>query len=320
MRRSLLWALPLALGTLLAVAACVPTVAEGEDEMVQDVAVTELAVVGPGARPVAGVNRSGSDEIPVRRYEPAAGAEPWATLVWAHGGSFVRGTLDWPEADWVARSFAAAGLRVLSVDYVLASDTVKAPAPSNDLAAVVAWAAAEYPAPLVVGGASAGGHLAVLATLDQQRAHPARAAAALILEYPTLHRSQRAHPQLADAVAALPEARRFRDDRITQMYDFYLGADAAEPHTPVVAGELPAGLLELLPPTIIVNADADELRASGEQFAEQLTEAGVPVSVRIEPDTVHGYLNRPTESAAAQAQSAATIAHFVRELRATLGQ
>lgn len=301
---------------MLALSACVPSEAEG-DELVGHVSVTSFEVAGSVPAPTSGINRAGSARVPVRGYEPVGDVQPWATLVWAHGGSFIRGTLDWPEADWVSRSFAAAGLRVISVDYVLASDTVKAPAPSNDVAAVVAWAGAEYGGPLVVGGASAGAHLATLATLAQAERAPERAAAALLLEYPTMHRTQRVDPQLADAVAALPEARRFRADRIAEMYSFYLGSGLTD-GGPLVVGELPADRLALLPPTIIVNADADELRASGEEFADQLRAAGVPVTERIELGTVHGYLNRPDESASAREQSAATMAHFVSELRRTL--
>ena len=314
MRRSLLWVAPLTLGALLALSACVPTEAEGDELVAGEVLITAAEVRGPGPGP-APVNRVGSASVPVRIYTPPVEADAWATLVWSHGGSFVRGTLDWPEADWVSRSFAEAGVRVISVDYVLASDTVKAPAPANDVAAVIAWAGTEFSGPLVVGGASAGAHLTVLAALQQRIAHPERPAAAMLLEYPTLHRVQRAHPQLADAAAALPEARRFRADRIGEMYDYYLG----DPHPDaLVAGELPGDRLALLPPTVIVNADADELRASGEEFAEQLTQAGVPVTVTIEPDTVHGYLNRPTESASATASATATIAFFVRALQTIL--
>ena len=299
----------------------------------------------------------GSERVPVRRYEPAGGV--WATLVWAHGGSFVRGTLDWPEADWAARRFAEAGIRVYSVDYALASDAVKAPAPSNDVAAVLRWAAAEHDGPIAVGGASAGGHLAVLAALTQAglaaRAE-GRAVDALLLEYPTLHRVQREDAALAAATAALPEQRRFGVERIAEMYAFYLGAgssasssassgagagasiragngkgkgngsteseiaEAGETPQWVVAGELPAERLAALPPVVIVNADRDELRASGEQFAEQLRAAGVPVSIHVQPGTVHGYLNRPEESDRARSDARASIARFVEELSFLLGR
>ena len=288
--------------------------------------VSDILIEGPAARTAAGSpNRVGSAAVPVRRYDPEG--EPWATLVWAHGGSFVRGTLDWPEADWVSRRFAEAGLRVYSVDYALASDAVKAPAPGNDVAAVLGSVIAESGSGTVfIGGASAGAHLAALAALSVAEAATSgsgRAADALILEYPTLHRVQRADPAIAAATAGLPEQRRFGAGRIAEMYDFYLGSadpgpadTAAVDPAPVVAGELPAAKLALLPPTVIVNADADDLRASGEQFAEQLRAAGVTVVEDVQPGTVHGYLNRPDESDRARADASATIDRFVSELRA----
>ncbi|MBL3688158.1 alpha/beta hydrolase [Leucobacter zeae] len=278
--------------------------------------VSDIEFAGPAAGATIGVpNRLGSTAVPARRYDPAGAA--WATLVWAHGGSFVRGTLDWPEADWVSRRFADAGLRVYSVDYALASDAVKAPAPGNDVAAVLASVAADSGSgPVFVGGASAGAHLATLAALaaaDAAAAGSGRAADALILEYPTLHRVQRPDPGIAAATAGLPEQRRFGAARISEMYDFYLGG-VSDP-APVVAGELAAARLALLPPTVIVNADADDLRASGEQFAEQLRGAGVAVSESVQPGTVHGYLNRPEESSRALADATATVDRFVAELR-----
>lgn len=299
-----------------------------------------------GAVPSGSPNRLGSEAVPVRVYEPQ-GQAPWMTLVWAHGGSFVRGTLDWPEADWVARAFAEAGMRVYSVDYALASDSVKAPAPANDLAAVVRAVAVRHDGPLVVGGASAGAHLAALAALAQAdwagfeptsgdtggaagSTTAARAVDALLMLYPTAHRVQRADPQIAALTSALPESRRFDAGRIAEMYAFYLGdtqpgrsqsheqrADPlGYPVTPTVIGELPPERLRYLPATVIVNADADDLRASGEQFAEQLRTAGVPVTVSLQPGTLHGYLNRPEESDRARADARATIDRFVAELRA----
>ncbi|MGK0741260.1 alpha/beta hydrolase [Leucobacter sp. Z1108] len=299
-----------------------------------------------GAGPSGSPNRLGSAAVPVRVYEPQ-GQAPWATLVWAHGGSFVRGTLDWPEADWVARAFAEAGMRVYSVDYALASDSVKAPAPANDLAAVVRAVAVRHEGLLVVGGASAGAHLAALAALAQadwagsepqpggtggaaDSPTPARSVDALLMLYPTAHRVQREDPQIAALTAVLPEARRFDSARIAEMYAYYLGDTRpgrseshehrvdppAYPDAPTVVGELPPERLRQLPPTIIINADADDLRASGEHFAEQLTAAGVRVTLTLQPGTLHGYLNRPEESDRARADARATIDRFVTEVRA----
>ena len=281
--------------------------------------ITDTEIEGPAAGRDPGLpNRVGSSAVPVRTYEPDGAA--WATLVWAHGGSFSRGNLDWPEADWAARRFAEAGIRVHSVDYALASETVKAPAPVADVSAVVRWAGVEDGVhPLVVGGASAGAHLAVLAALSGADAAGGRPIAALLLEYPTLHRTQRFDPELDAATAVLPEQRRFGAERIAGMYDFYLGDPGeATAAGAVIAGEQPPERLAVLPPVIIVNADADDLRASSEQFADQLRAAGVPVVEAVQPATVHGYLNRPDESAQARIDAQQSIDRFVAELRLIL--
>jgi acetyl esterase len=47
------------------------------------------------------------------------------------------------------------------------------------------------------------------------------------------------------------------------------------------------------PPVLIVNSEADGLRASGERYGEQLAAAGVAVHVDFEPGTIHGHLNEP---------------------------
>ena len=296
----------------------------GDDLTVLDFTVRDLSVPGYGAGSGSGAAalQPGSAAVPVREYAPAP-ESTWATLVWAHGGSFVRGTLDWPEADWVSRRFAERGIHVYSVDYALAGEGVRAPVPANDVAAVLGWAGRHAEGPLLIGGASAGAHLATLAALERADAEAAgdgRAADALILEYPTLHRVQREDPVLSDETAALPEARRFGTERISAMYAELLGG-ASESEIAaqgLIAGELPGARLALLPPTVIVNADADDLRASGEEFAEQLRAAGVPVEASVQPGTVHGYMNRPEESPTALADATDTIGRFVSGVRAVL--
>lgn len=276
--------------------------------------IADIDIIGPAAgREIGEPNRTGAAAVPVRVYEPEG--HYWASLVWAHGGSFVRGSLDWPEADWAARRFAEAGVRVFSVDYMLVSDTVKAPAPSSDVAAVLKAVAAEAEGPVAIGGASAGGHLAVLAAVAQAEraaAGSARPADALLLQYPTLHRVQRPHPGLATATQHLPQERRFSAERIAALYDYYLGGEAVP--GALIAGEMSRERLAQLPPAVIVNAELDELRASAEQFAEQLREAGVPVSEAVQPGAVHGYLNRPEESEQTLADATHTIERFVHEL------
>ncbi len=100
-----------------------------------------------------------------------ATAHPTPALVWAHGGGFVAGDLDMPEADWVARSLAARGVTVVSIDYRLASDGWRYPTPSNDVLAAWTWTLANTadlgidPARVSLGGASAGANLVAGAVL-----------------------------------------------------------------------------------------------------------------------------------------------------------
>lgn len=247
------------------------------------------------------VHRGGSATVPVRCYEPA-GEDPIATLVWAHGGSFVRGTLDWPEADWVSRQCAERGLRVVSVDYALASDRVKAPGPALDVAAALVFARSTYPGAVVLGGASAGAHLATKAALMRSGI-----AAHLVLLYPTLHRVQR-HDAAIDALTQkLPPTKQFDPDRIRGMYDTYLGEGARPAGDTTVVGELSRQALAVLPPTTIIAAEYDDLRVSAEMFAEQLREADVRVTLSVMPGTVHGYANRPDASPRALRDAHETI-------------
>jgi acetyl esterase len=103
----------------------------------------------------------------------AAARRPTPALVWAHGGGFVAGDLDMPEADWVARSLAARGVAVISIDYrlVAADGSGQYPAASDDVLAAWRWTlehAGELgidPARTVLGGASAGGNLVAGAVL-----------------------------------------------------------------------------------------------------------------------------------------------------------
>lgn len=260
-------------------------------------------VLTPAVATERPVEHGGSARIPVRCYEPDT-PPVTATLVWAHGGSFVRGGLDWPEADGVARRCAALGMRVLSVDYALASARVKAPGPALDVAQVLEYARTTYGGLVGVGGASAGGHLAAYAAL----AHPGTADR-LILLYPTLHRRQRDDPAVAELTASLPEGKRFGAGRIAEMYNFYLGREAA--HATVV-GELDREILATLPPTTIIAAERDDLRVSAEMFVEQLEEARVNVRYTVMPGALHGFANRPDESPDALEQTIGVMAAALR--------
>ena len=112
---------------------------------------------------------------PVRVYRPpGAASREVPGLLWMHGGAFVAGDLDMPEAHVVSAELASRGAIVVSVDYRLATATVRYPVPLDDVHAAWGWFAdvtddlGTDPRQLAIGGASAGANLAAAATLSHE--------------------------------------------------------------------------------------------------------------------------------------------------------
>ena len=276
------------------------------------------------------------------RVYPASAVDPDADaatashgrgLGGAHGGGLVAGDREKPAADWVARTLADRGVTVVSVDYRLAGDGCRYPAPSDDVLAAWRWTLANAdrlgidPARLAIGGASAGANLVAGAVLRLLAAHdhhdsaggapaadatldiasdsrapsaaPTPLPAGVFLAYPTLLAVQ---PAPDAALRALldsnPDADHFGPDAVRSMYEQDLGGPVDDAPLPVVPGEAAASDLAGFPPVLMINGEADELRVSGEVFATSLVAAGVPLELVVEPGTLHGHLNRPDEPAA----------------------
>jgi len=234
--------------------------------------------------------------VPVRIYAPdSIGDAP--CLVWMHGGAFMAGDLDMPEADWMARELATrAGIVVISVDYRLCTGEVTYPVPHDDVVAAVRWVRQNASSlgvdagQISIGGASAGGNLAAGATVklrDEDCWQPAH----LILAYAVAHA---VIPPPSASLAALmtdvPPVLRFPPDATQFIAMNYLGGTVS--HADGYA--FPAlAALEGLCPTLVLNAEYDDLRPSGEAFAAGLALAGVDVrQVRVKT-MMHGFLNLP---------------------------
>lgn len=237
--------------------------------------------------------------VPVRVYRPvgtdtAAGG---AALVWMHGGAFMGGDLDMPEADWVARHVCErAGAVVVSVDYRLAVGGVTYPVPHDDTVAAVRWVrdnSAELgidPTRISVGGASAGGNLAAGAVLrlrDDDNWLPA----ALLLAYTTTHAVvPPASAELAELMTQVPQLLRFLPANRRRISTNYLGG--AESRADGYA--MPSNaVLHGLCPVVLLNAEYDDLRSSSEAFAAQLAVVGVDVRQVLFRGMLHGFLNMP---------------------------
>ncbi len=229
--------------------------------------------------------------VPVRTYTPR---QPCGdALLWLHGGAFFKGDLDIPEADAVSRELAAAGIAVASVDYRLAVNGVHFPVPGDDVDAAWRWATAGATLGIAasrwhLGGASAGANLAAAAAL-RARDTGLPAAASLVLVYPVMHDVlPPPSPSLQARLAELPEDQRFPLHLCDELNLNYVGDAALLKHPYAFPAH---GVLTGLPPTLIVNAEVDDLRPSGEEFAALLARAGVDTAVVREPGTQHGYLN-----------------------------
>lgn len=265
-----------------------------------DVPVRTVDIPGPnGPVPVRIYGRPASDSFSTD--SSTAGASGGAAggglpaLVWIHGGGFAGGGLDMREADQLSREVAArTGGIVLSVGYRLARDGVHFPVPHEDVLAAWLWAlehAVELgaePRTLCLGGASAGGNLAVGAALylkDAGRQLPAK----LVLAYPFLHAELQASGN-ADAagMAGLPRILRFTADDCRALVENYIGGPLLMASSYAMPGHAdPAGL----PPSAVLVSEYDDLRYSAELFIHGLRSAGIAVEARLEPGATHGYLN-----------------------------
>jgi len=247
-----------------------------------DVAIESTSISGPHG------------DIPVRVYRPpGAASREVPGLLWMHGGAFVAGDLDMPEAHVVSAELASRGAIVVSVDYRLATSTVRYPVPLDDVHAAWGWFAdvtndlGTDPRQLAIGGASAGANLAAAATMrirDESGALPT----AMLLAYPVVHFPV---PALSDQLAAemrqLPRMLRFTPADIIDLTRWYLGRLTDIP-TQTMPGH---GNLEGMPRTRIVLSEYDDLRGSGELFELQLREVGVRVDSTVAVGMLHGHLN-----------------------------
>ena len=134
------------------------------------------------------------------------------------------------------------------------------------------------PARIVLGGDSAGAHLAIGAA----RRLPG-VAAALVLAYP-----------VTDARMLHPSYGRYADGfylSAAQMAWYWeqclpAGADLEDPDlSPLLAHDLPS-----LPPTLVVTAECDVLHDEGLALAGALANAGVRHAYLEEPGMIHGFM------------------------------
>ncbi|CAM3276212.1 alpha/beta hydrolase [Nocardioides dubius] len=256
---------------------------------------------------------SAGPDVVIRDVEPGEDGAPVAlrlygpptdiTLVYAHGGGWVTGGLDY--ADEFCRFLAAeCGVQVVSIDYRLAPEH-RFPAPLDDLAAAWDWTAERYPGVLALGGDSAGGNLA--AALALRLRGTTREPAFQLLLYPVL-----GAPGVTESYTSRADAFPIGATDMHWFFDHYVDRDARDTAGPDLL-PLSAGDLSGLPVTHVVAAGHDPLRDEAIDYAARLKDAGVAVTVQEHPELCHGFLRFTGASAAARAARAGVL-DAVRQL------
>jgi len=226
--------------------------------------------------------------IPLRLYRGINVAEGQLlpALVFFHSGGWVVGDLD--THDSVCRSLASlARCIVIAVDYRLAPEHKFPAAPEDAFAALtfVQQQAAELGVDakkIAIGGDSAGGNLACVATLMARDAgYPPLALQVLIYPATDFHGAHASLAELADEPPLTAATLRWTQQQ-------YLRSD--EDRLDWRASPLLAPDLSGLPPAYVVTCGCDPLEDEGAAYSQRLQDAGVAVSRRHFPGQIHGFI------------------------------
>jgi monoterpene epsilon-lactone hydrolase len=209
----------------------------------------------------------------------APGVATDRAILYVHGGAYTVGSLA-THRRHVAQLSAAAGARVLNVDYRLAPEHPH-PAAVDDAVTAHRWlttVAAIPPERVVVCGDSAGGGLAVATLLALRDAgDPLPAGAALISPWTDLTLSGASHDTRLHLDPMCSRA------SLSPSVDAYVGA--GDPKAPLVS---PAHAdLGGLPPLLIHVGDHETLLDDSSMLADRAVAAGVDVELWVAPEMIH---------------------------------
>ncbi|TGD71290.1 alpha/beta hydrolase [Mangrovimicrobium sediminis] len=217
-------------------------------------------------------------DVPVRRYRPQG--DPLGVVLYCHSGGWVIGDLD--TGDALCRRLAAgAGCEVVSVDYRLAPEH-PCPAAQDDLWAVLQWARAELPGPILLAGESAGANLAAACAIRARDA--GIALAGQYLAYPVTD-----HDFTTGSYRDVGGENYLLSEADMRWFWGHYCPDIAQRDQPLVS-PLRVPDAAGLPPALVHVAQLDPLRDEGLAYAQRLAAAGVPVRTRCDSGMLHGYL------------------------------
>ncbi|MGW0184645.1 alpha/beta hydrolase fold domain-containing protein [Streptomyces sp. NPDC003362] len=254
-------------------------------------------------------------EVTVLRYRPPGDDRPRLGHLSLHGGGFVLGSVREVVNDRLLRHRAVAGgADIFAVEYRLAPEH-PFPAGLEDCVDVLSWLIESAPrfgiAPgrIGIGGISAGGNLAGLVA-----AHARDNGLALdhqVLEVP----GASLHIEQDDSYRRFSALSDFGD--LSEIRAAYLGTADPAPGRWTAPAEIAD--LTALPPALVLTAEFDPLRDSGERYAARLAEAGVPTLTWRAPGHLHGSTSITGTSATAREWQSRVIDFLRDRARRTTG-
>lgn len=251
----------------------------------------------------AGVGAVEGPKVPVARVEDfripgPAGELParlWAdrtepglpVLLYLHGGGFVVGGID--TCDHMCRRIAKiSGAAVVAIDYRLAPEH-RFPAALDDSWAALQWLSMQGATlgldtrRLAVGGDSAGGTLA--ATLALMARDAQLPLVLQLLFYPSVQPSRPTASLRAFSQGLM------LDEPLMRWFEAHARGPGfrSDWHREPMLADSHAGVA----PAFIGLAQCDPLVDEGQQYAEALRAAGVPVTLKVWAGMVHDFINTP---------------------------
>jgi len=224
--------------------------------------------------------------IGLRLYRPTTAASPAPALVYYHGGGWVIGDLD--THDVLCRELAhRAGCVVVAVDYRLAPEH-RFPAAVDDCLAATRWVHAQAGAlgvdatRLALGGDSAGGNLATVTAIALRDGGGPRAKLQVLI-YPGTDMRAVAPSHTVNGQGYLLTA-----DSIAYFRGHYMPGQAQ--WSDWRASPLLHPDVSQLPPALVITAGYDPLRDEGRQYADKLSQAGVPTQYVCFERQIHGFI------------------------------
>ena len=237
-------------------------------------AVTERSIDGPGG------------PIRLRFYTPRGATDEAPGLMYLHGGGFMHGDLD--SHDSICRRLAEqAKVRVVAVDYRLAPEA-PFPAAVEDVWTAWQWVNAHAsgigiePSRIAVGGDSAGGNLsAVVAMRAVREGGPAPAFQLLIYPATQFGAPTKSRDLYAEGFYLTRAGIELADET------YLVGDEDLDDWRLSPLRNDPTGVA----PACVVTAGFDPLLDEGEEYAERMRDAGVPVEYLCEEGLVHAFVN-----------------------------